>query len=244
MIKSKYIEGEYNMAVQISLCVLAVLTAALFIAIRVTKGGTWGIVTKTLASFCFVLYGALSFTQITWYTKGSVFIILGLICGLIGDIILDLKYVYKEHNDIYLNTGMLAFGIGHIFYFIGTVLISQSVIKLWLPIVVALAVASVLTPIIYLVSKKLMGLDYGKFAWQSMIYCFILTFMSVFTIYLACLQLEFLILAAGITMILLSDLVLSTQYFGGKVDDKFCTIVNHAVYYAGQILIATFLYLF
>ncbi len=232
------------MAVQIIMCVLAVLTAGLFILIRVTKGGTWGIVLKTLASFCFVLYGLLSYTQITWFSKGSIFIIVGLLCGLIGDIILDLKYVYRESNDIYLNTGMLAFGVGHIFYFVGTVLISESVVKLWLPIVVALSIAAVLTPVIYFVSKRLMGLDYGKFAWQSMIYCFILTFMSAFTIYLACLQLEFLILAAGVTMILLSDLVLSTQYFGGKVDDKFCTIVNHAVYYAGQILIATFLYLF
>ncbi|HBP44191.1 MAG TPA: hypothetical protein DD621_06000 [Clostridiales bacterium] len=232
------------MAVQIIMCVLAVLTAGLFILIRVTKGGTWGIVLKTLASFCFVLYGMLSYTQITWFSKGSIFIIVGLLCGLIGDIILDLKYVYRESNDIYLNTGMLAFGVGHIFYFVGTVLISESVVKLWLPIVVALSIAAVLTPVIYFVSKRLMGLDYGKFAWQSMIYCFILTFMSAFTIYLACLQLEFLILAAGVTMILLSDLVLSTQYFGGKVDDKFCTIVNHAVYYAGQILIATFLYLF
>lgn len=232
------------MAVQIIMCVLAVLTAGLFILIRVTKGGTWGIVLKTLASFCFVLYGMLSYTQITWFSKGSIFIIVGLLCGLIGDIILDLKYVYRESNDIYLNTGMLAFGVGHIFYFLGTVLISESVVKLWLPIVVALSIAAVLTPVIYFVSKRLMGLDYGKFAWQSMIYCFILTFMSAFTIYLACLQLEFLILAAGVTMILLSDLVLSTQYFGGKVDDKFCTIVNHAVYYAGQILIATFLYLF
>ena len=232
------------MAVQIIMCVLAVLTAGLFILIRVTKGGTWGIVLKTLASFCFVLYGLLSYTQITWFSKGSIFIIVGLLCGLIGDIILDLKYVYRESNDIYLNTGVLAFGVGHIFYFVGTVLISESVVKLWLPIVVALSIAAVLTPVIYFVSKRLMGLDYGKFAWQSMIYCFILTFMSAFTIYLACLQLEFLILAAGVTMILLSDLVLSTQYFGGKVDDKFCTIVNHAVYYAGQILIATFLYLF
>ena len=232
------------MAVQIIMCVLAVLTAGLFILIRVTKGGTWGIVLKTLASFCFVLYGMLSYTQITWFSKGSIFIIVGLLCGLIGDIILDLKYVYRESNDIYLNTGMLAFGVGHIFYFVGTVLISESVVKLWLPIVVALSIAAVLTPVIYFVSKRLMGLDYGKFAWQSMIYCFVLTFMSAFTIYLACLQLEFLILAAGVTMILLSDLVLSTQYFGGKVDDKFCTIVNHAVYYAGQILIATFLYLF
>lgn len=232
------------MAVQICLCALAILTAILFIVVRVLKGGVWGILTKTLASFCFVLYGVFSFTQITWFNVGSVFIIMGLVCGLIGDVLLDLKYVYKEHDGIYLNSGMISFGVGHVFYFIGTILFCSKVINLLLPILIALAIAVVLTPIIYFISKK-MGLKYGKFMWQTIAYCFILTFMSAFTIYLACLKLEFLIIAGGITLILLSDLVLSMQYFGeNKSNDKFLTIVNHGLYYAGQILIATFLFLF
>lgn len=231
------------MAVQISLCVLAILTTILFIFVRVNKGGALGILTKTLASFCFVLYGVFSLTQITFFNMGSVFIIMGLVCGLIGDIVLDLKYVYKEQNDIYLNAGMIAFMVGHAFYFAGLVFISYEILNLLLPILVAVAVAAVFTPINYFASKKI-GLDFGKFVWQSMIYCFILTFMTVFTIYLACLQLEFSVMAGGITLFLFSDLVLSMQYFGGKTEDKFLTIVNHALYYAAQILIATFLFLF
>ena len=88
-----------------------------------------------------------------------------------------------------------------------------------------------------------MGLEFGKFKWQSMLYAFVLVFMSAFTIYLACLQIEFIIMAVGITLFLLSDLVLSMQYFGGKTEDKFLTIVNHGLYYAAQILVATFLFL-
>jgi hypothetical protein len=33
--------------------------------------------------------------------------------------------------------------------------------------------------------------------------------------------------------------VLSTQYFGGKPDDKLLIIVNHLLYYAAQICIAS-----
>lgn len=231
------------MAVQICLCVLAVLTTALFIFVRVTKGGAMGILTKTLASFCFVLYGVFSFTQITWFNAGSVFVIMGLVCGLIGDIVLDLKYVYKQENDIYLNAGMLAFSIGHIFYFAGTVLFSYETINLLLPILISVGAALLLTPVTIFGGKK-MGLDFGKFTWQSIGYSFLLNFMTVFTIYLSCISLDFIVLGVGMALFLLSDLVLSMQYFGGKVDNKFLTTINHATYYAAQILIATFLFMF
>lgn len=231
------------MAVQICLCALAVLSAALFIIVRVTKGGALGILTKTFASFCFLLYGVISLTQSSFFSSASVFIILGLVCGLIGDIVLDLKYVYKEQNDIYLNGGMLSFSVGHVFYFVGTIILSQPVVNLLAPILVAAGVSAVMTPATYFISKK-MGLDFGKFLWQSMGYCFILNFMTAFTIYLAVLQFEFIILACGMALFLLSDLVLSMQYFGGKTEDKLLTIVNHGLYYAAQILIATFLFLF
>ncbi|MBQ2864155.1 MAG: hypothetical protein IJE91_01670 [Clostridia bacterium] len=231
------------MAVQIVLCVLSILFAALFIVVRVTKGGVLGIATKALASLSFVAYGVFSLTQITWFNEGSAFIIMGLVCGLIGDILLDAKVVYTQDNDAYLNSGMLVFGVGHVFYLVGTILFSHQVIKLLTPILVSVAIAAVLTAVVVLVGKKL-GFNFGKFLWQTVAYSFILTFMSAFTIYLACLQPEFLVIAGGLTLFLLSDLVLSLQYFGGKQTDKFCTIVNHSLYYAAQILIATFLFLF
>ena len=231
------------MAVQIILCVLSVLLASLFIVVRVTKGGVFAIVVKALASLSFVAYGVFSLTQITWFNEGSAFIIMGLICGLVGDVLLDAKVVYTKDNDTYLNSGMLVFGLGHIFYLIGTILFSKEVINLTNPLWVSALIAAVLTVTIMFVGTKL-GLNFGKFLWQSVAYSFILTFMSAFTIYLAILQLEFMVIAGGLTLFLLSDLVLSLQFFGGKQTDKFCTIVNHSLYYAAQILIATFLFLF
>lgn len=234
------------MALQICLCLLVVASAALFIVLRTTKGGVWGIVSKTLASLLFVVYGIFSLTQVTYFKPlAFCFIFMGLICGLVGDILLDLKFVYKEHSAHYLNAGMLSFGIGHLFYLGGAIVFSGQVFNLTWPLLTGLIAAICLTPVVYLISKFVMKLNFGKFLWQSLIYTFVLLFMSAFSIYMAVLAQEFIIFMGGILLIFMSDLVLSTTYFGeNKEHDKFLIIVNHALYYAGQILMATFLYLF
>ena len=66
--------------------------------------------------------------------------------------------------------------------------------------------------------------------------------MSAFSILIGCFSPKFLIFAAGITLIFVSDLILSLQYFGGKQDSPVLTALNHAIYYLGQITIATMLY--
>ena len=61
-----------------------------------------------------------------WYTSGSqnifgAFIVLGLICGLLGDIWLDLKYVYPQHDDPYTYAGFASFAIGHVLFITGMI---------------------------------------------------------------------------------------------------------------------------
>ncbi len=234
------------MTMQIILCVLTVIAAVAFITTRTTVGGAWGILTKTIASVMFVAYGVFSLVQVTYFKPLALaFIILGLIFGMIGDVVLDLKVVYKEHQSIYLNAGMLSFGLGHICYMLGAIFIAGNVFNLMWPVLTGVIAAVVLTPIIWVVSKYVLKLNFGKFLWQTLAYTFILVFMVGFSIYLAVLAQEFIIFAGGIILIFLSDLVLSQNYFlEGKENDKFLIIVNHALYYAGQILMATFLYLF
>jgi hypothetical protein len=48
---------------------------------------------------------------------------------------------------------------------------------------------------------------------------------------------------AGMVLFFLSDVVLSFQYFGGKIDDKKLIVVNHALYYAAQIILVAVLFL-
>lgn len=219
---------------------VAVALMIMFMAIRVTKGGISGLLSKTLASLAFVAL-ALVGAYYSGFNLVSLFIILGLIFGMIGDIVLDLKIVYKNDEKSYLNAGMLSFGLGHVMYFVATILYALNIVdstKLLYLALIGVAFALLVTIFIGVFGKSLLKLDFGEFKIQSLAYSFILSFMSAFSVAVAVFKPIFLIFALGIVFIFLSDLVLSMQYFGGKQDSKFLTIVNHSVYYLGQIAIA------
>ena len=89
---------------EITLLVVASLLAVLFIAVRTIKGGLAGLILKTLASFAFVATAIVA--MITTSATGNIKIAMGLIAiglllGMIGDIVLDLKVIY-EGNDKWL----------------------------------------------------------------------------------------------------------------------------------------------
>lgn len=90
-----------------------------------------------------------------------------------------------------------------------------------------------------------MKLDFGKFAVHALLYGFCLMFMSALGIGLAIVAgtRELIVFAVGMVLFLLSDMVLTTMYFGGKPRDKVLCTVNHALYYAAQITIACFVFL-
>ncbi len=231
------------------LCILAVL---LFLYIRVKKGGVEGVVTKALASFTFLLLAVFLIatkTALSVYSSYAIACLTaGLICGLIGDILLDLKVVYPYHQDRYLTYGMLSFSLGHLFYISALVLLVQNSINLfaeqWIFLLVFLGVALLLTITIYLISKKVLKLKFEKFTTLVNIYTFILLFTACLSVYLSFIftTLPLYILAIGFLLFLLSDLILSMQYFGGKQDNKTLIVLNHSFYYLAQIIIAAFIF--
>ena len=89
----------------ILLCVCVTL-AVLFIVARVKWGGHLGLITKTIASFGFVSSAiiGLVISDATEIAKWSVGLIaIGLLCGMVGDIVLDLKVIYPNSDKYYLN---------------------------------------------------------------------------------------------------------------------------------------------
>lgn len=236
------------MALKIILIVLACLFTGLFLYARVTKGGLFGLLTKIVASLGFM---AIALCGAVLYFPGvsSLFVVFGLLFGFIGDIVLDLKVIYKEHNDIYLNAGMLSFGLGHVCYFVAlftyvsnSVMYFSSSLPMYVPILVGVGIAVLLTAGILFATKK-MKLDFGKFFFQVGGYTILLTNLSAISICLASFYGIGLLwlFGMGATLILVSDLILSLNYFGGKADDKLLVFLNHLIYYIGQILIAAFL---
>lgn len=145
--------------IKYSLVAMCVIFVCLFLIVRIKKGGVFGLLTKILASLMFVitsLYGLMKNPYIITFL-----VCIGLILGMIGDIILDLKVIYKQDNDIYLNSGMASFGIGHIFYISALILCMTQigVFELYKPLCIGIA-GSIVLSIIILSMTKLMKLNF------------------------------------------------------------------------------------
>ena len=230
------------------LLVLGGLFLALFLLFRDKDGGFLPTALKTVTSMLFVatavsgvinnyiVTGTLGVTKLTFYGL----VLLGLMCGVIGDLTLDLKIVYKNnprHNDLFTFFGMAAFGVGHVLYIVAVAIYFG--FSAW-----AILIAAALTALIFTVSLFLMKMQFGKFLIPSICYALLLTMFLAGTvvagIYTA-FTLPVILLIVGAGLFLLSDLVLSMIYFEGN-EARVLIIVNHVLYYAAQFLIALSLY--
>lgn len=211
--------------------------AILFCWFRAVKPSVYSLILKIAASACFCICSAFA-VKVVGSSSTNLLIIGGLIMGLIGDVLLDLKVMYPKQSNEYFISGTFAFSIGHFFYFLAAVLLNCATIpnNLAWNIVIAFVIALVLTTAILLSSKK-MGLNFGNMFWIVAIYSLILTFMVAFSVSIAIFVPHFWIFAVGMFLFFASDLVLSLQYFGGK-DQKIFIYINHILYYLAQIMIA------
>ena len=204
-------------------CVLFVV----FMVLRLTvasgsaSGGVAAMFAKTAASLGFIAIAIAGLYEGAEDFRAALFVLAGLVFGLIGDMVLDLKVVYleKPEEGVYLTGGMVSFGVGHIMYLTAVCLFVGEFVTGAL-IGGCVAVAAVLACATVFGGAKLMKLDFGKFRIHSLLYAFILMFMSALSV------------GVCITM----------MYFGGKPRDKVLCTVNHTLYYAAQICIACFVF--
>lgn len=229
--------------VYIALAILCLASVAVFLKLRTRSASEFSLVAKTFASLVFVAIGVISLFKVGNVQVKALFV-LGLVCGLIGDIILDLKIMHPMKGKTYFNFGTLSFGLGHVLYFLGVVLYisDKTVTGFWWMALAALALSIVLSLLIVKMSPKL-KLDMTGYKWQCGLYSVALNFMMLISICLAiCWRPICWIMAVGFTLFLASDLVLSMQYFGGKEKNKALIVVNHVLYYIAQILLASFVF--
>ena len=222
---------------------------AFFLLFRNKEGGILPAAIKTLTSLLFVAT-ALSASVNNYIVTGvagahkltfMALVILGLVCGLIGDLTLDLKITYKtlniRHSDLYTYFGMAAFGVGHVLYIVAISLFFG--FSAW-----TILIAAGVTAAIFCVSIFVLKMQFGKFLIPSVLYAFLLTMFIAGTVaagMLTAFSITVILLVVGSALFLLSDLVLSMIYFDGN-DSRVLIIVNHALYYAAQFLIALSLY--
>ena len=229
---------------QIVLLCLCSILAIIFIIARTLKGGILALILKTIASFGFVASAIIGVGIAAPFIDSwpLILIALGLLCGMVGDIILDLKVIYEGNDKYYLNTGMFSFFIGHVFYIVALSLLAKDA-SLALPLIVTGGISLVLTVGTILGGKKMMGLNFGEFVVPTAAYSFILNFSMIYSLYLAIMGAGMWLMFVGLLLFFASDMVLSFQYFGGKLHNKPMIAINHTLYYAAQIIIVACLFL-
>ncbi|MDR1905703.1 MAG: lysoplasmalogenase [Clostridiales bacterium] len=214
--------------------VLAAIFLGIFCRFRDDNGSAKALLFKTCTSVLFVLVAVFSITE------QSVFFALtvsGLLFGLIGDIMLDLKFVDKANAVLYTFAGMCAFAIGHLFY-IGAVIFFFDLE--FIDVLISALAAIVGAVAVIITTLKVMKYNYEKYLSAAAVYSFLLIFFTALTI-CALIKGESLesawLLSIGSVCFLVSDVVLSMMYFGGKKGKSYI-VINHVLYYAAQFLIA------
>lgn len=228
-------------------CALFVVFMALrlTVATKSVSGGVAAMFAKTAASIGFIAIAVAGLYEGADNFRAALFVLFGLVFGLIGDMVLDLKVVYLEQPEegVYLTGGMVSFGIGHAMFLTALCLFAGEFATGGV-IGASVAIAAVMACGTVLLGGKLLGLRFGRFTTHSLLYAFILIFMSAFSIGL-CISMrsaKLVLFAVGMALFLLSDLVLTQMYFGGKPRDKVLCTVNHTLYYAAQICIACYVF--
>ena len=163
------------------------------------------------------------------------FIILGLVFGLLGDIWLDLKYVFPSYDRIFTYAGFSVFGIGHVLYCTG--LLMQYGTGRYL---IGSFILAAVTAGAVLLMEKMMKLSYGKMKPVVIIYSFLLfstVFISGGLLYVKR-EPALWFIFIGSAFFAISDLILSGTYFGNGKKRPIDIISNYLFYYIGQFLIA------
>lgn len=200
---------------------------------------------KGFASFGFVALGASAILVTAGafdpaaYLDANFYLpfVLGLVCGLLGDLFLALRSLRPEAEDRRLIVGgTICFAAGHVFYY-GALIFRFGISG------VVLLVALLLTIVID-VAARFMKMRWGEAKYPCLVYTFLVFLVACQGVYAFTIHpestLTHLLLAGGL-LFAISDLVLSQIYFLGRGSKPY-VIVNLTTYYAAQILLALSLY--
>ena len=227
------------MIAPIILISLAALIIFWFLFEKIKAYSVKAVCIKAIASLLFVSLAAYGFYKSEHHIF-PMFAIIALALGMLGDISLDLKYVFREKDYEFTVAGFVVFGLGHILYITGMFLEfyhGQNVLYIIIPIILAIAMGP-----ITLFIGKLSKAQYGRFKGIALIYAMTL-FGTSFTAFSLWMMVGFantglLLVFIGGILFAVSDLILNLTYFGVGHEKPFDIISNTITYYAAQFLIA------
>lgn len=229
---------------------LAALVLCLYLREKLRAYSVKAAILKSVVSLLFVATAICG----AWFSTAprvvELFVVFGLVCGLTGDIWLDLKYVFPQEETRFTYAGFCAFGVGHVFYIAGMLYqfyfdphlyiwgeqpVNAAYVYVPLTLGVALGFGNMLL-------EKPMKLRYGKYKAICIVYGVLLFTTVLLSGGLALgygwKKPPLNLLFAGAVLFAASDLILSGTYFGEGKDRPVDLILNYLTYYPGQFLIA------
>lgn len=220
-----------------ALLIVGILATAVFLVLRVQRGGIAALYAKAVASLCFIATAIAATNENRLFLDFGSWMTFGLVFGLLGDVWLDLKWIYLQDKDSYLYSGFIFFLLGHVCFVTAVFKVGP-----YTPasLIVAFAAALVIALVAILMEKPL-KMHYGKFKWIVFLYSFMLALTMTMSMTLAVLtgfEKMWTVMSVGGLLFLLSDLVLSGMYFGEGKNTSFNVILNHTLYYAAQFIMA------
>lgn len=220
-----------------ALLIVGILATAVFLVLRVKRGGIAALYAKAVASLCFIATAIAATNENRLFLDFGSFMTFGLVFGLLGDVWLDLKWIYLQDKDSYLYSGFIFFLLGHVCFVTAVFKVGP-----YTPasLIVAFAAALVIAFVAILMEKPL-KMHYGKFKWIVFLYSFMLALTMTMAMTLAVItgfDKMWTVMSVGGLLFLLSDLVLSGMYFGEGKNTSFNIVLNHTLYYAAQFIMA------
>lgn len=227
------------MVISIILLSLGFLSMSLFIFEKVKRYSFKATMIKTVTSLLFIALGLYGVLAKTLSLMGFC-VVFGLICGLLGDVFLDLKYDFIESENYFTNAGFIVFALGHIFYMIGIYseyYIPGNPLYIIIPLVlgVGIGLANVFL-------GKFMKLDYKNkkplvFVYGAILFSMVLSAGSLWMLH-GFNNATLLMIFIGGILFAVSDLILSGTYFGIGKERPVDIILNSITYYSAQFIIA------
>lgn len=228
------------MIVAIILLALGAISSAIFIASKVINYSFKTIVFKTIASLFFVALGIYLFVIMEGHFLFKLFLLLGLIFGMLGDVLLGFKYITTKTKKFWILAGMFAFAFGHISYIVALFTefyIPGNVIFIFLPFITSMVLS-----VIYMIISKKVGISFGKLLPFGIFYLICLSSMLSTSLYMAILN-HFSIVSGvmffiGAIFFATSDCMLTGAYFKEGKRPKPYLAIYSVCYYVAQFLIA------
>ena len=226
--------------------IIGALLLVVFLYFRVKEKRVIAVIIKGLVSLTFIITAL-----VAWKTSKNpnstfgIFVLIGLVFGLLGDVFLDLKYIVLKRELLFTILGFFAFLLGHVCYSTGLFIHfynwNVNILYLIIPIIVTL-----LLVVITLLMEKFTPIRYKKMKPYVVIYGVALFFTT--SIYLSTnIQsgwniIPLIIMSVGFILFMISDLILNNTYFQEGCSTPLFIISNHAIYYIAQFSIAVALF--